>query len=41
MCFVRFFQCKKQSFIDEFVDSASKVLVSVMILACLSFEVKD
>ena len=29
------------SFIDEFADSTSKVLVSVMTMASVSFEVKD
>ena len=47
--FMRLFQRKstestsppQTSFIDEFADSTSKVLVSVMMMASLSFEVKD
>ena len=53
MCFMRLFQCKlteKTSlaqtsctdvFIDESVDSTSKVFVSVTMSASLSFEVED
>ena len=47
--FMRLFLCKstestsltQTSFIDEFADSTSKVLVSVMMMVRLSFEVKD